>query len=273
MFLICPMAIRDKVLTLVLFSILLALFSSCKAYKKVPYLKDLENDTILSTIDKMEPTLAYKDQFTIVVNTPTPEASEAFNLTTTPRMMTGKALTGNAQMMQAYEVNQDGDITFPVLGKIHVAGMTREELQDTLKNMLYPKYITEEPIIVIQRTNFAVSVLGEVKSPGRFMVTNDRVSVLEALAMAGDMTLYGKRDNVLVVREDDMGNKTTARLNLQDKDVFQSPFFYLKQNDLVYVTPNKSRGNTSAITSSVTIVFSVVSMLVTLTNLTINLSK
>ena len=105
------------------------------------------------------------------------------------------------------------------------------------------------------------------------MVTNDRVSVLEALAMAGDMTLYGKRDNVLVVREDDMGNKTTARLNLQDKDVFQSPFFYLKQNDLVYVTPNKSRGNTSAITSSVTIVFSVVSMLVTLTNLTINLSK
>ncbi len=273
MFLICPMAIRDKVLTLVLFSILLALFSSCRAYKKVPYLKDLENDTILSTINEMEPTLAYKDQFTIVVNTPTPEASEAFNLTTMPRLMSGKNITSNSMVMQTYEVDKDGNIFFPVLGKIHVAGLTREELQDTLKNMLYPKYITEEPIIHVQRTNFFISVLGEVKSPGKFSITSDRISIFEALALANDMTLYGQRNDVLVVREDDLGNKMTARLDLQNKNIFQSPYFYLKQNDLIYVTPNKHRGNTSAVTSSVTIIFSVISTLVTLTNLMLHLSN
>lgn len=267
------MGVRDKIITFLTLSILLAAFSSCRAYKKIPYLEDIENDTILSTVEGIETTLAYKDQFTIIINTPTPEASDAFNLTTKPRSMNGTTVASNTLVMQTYEVDQEGNISFPVLGNIHVAGLTREELRDTLKKMLYPSYITEEPIINIERTNFSISVLGEVKVPGKYKVSNDRISLFEALAMAGDMTLYGKRDNVLVVREDDMGNKTTTRLNLQKKDVFQSPYFYLKQNDMVYVTPNKYRGNTSAITSSVTIVFSVVSMLVTLTNLGLHLYK
>lgn len=265
-------AVLRRIATLSVVAIAIVAMSSCRAYKKIPYFPELENDSIYVQNADMEPKIAYKDQFTIIVTTPTPEASKAFNLFVTPNAMVGTSVATHASNIQTYEVNREGYIEFPVLGMLHVAGMTREQLQDSIKKMLYPSYLTEEPIVTVRRTNFTVTVMGEVVHPGRQTISGDRVSVLDALAMAGDMTLYGKRDNVLVVREDDMGNKTTTRLNLQKKETFDSPYFYLKQNDMIYVTPNKSRGNVSAITSSETIVFSVVSTLATLTYLILNLA-
>ncbi|MCR5297865.1 MAG: polysaccharide biosynthesis/export family protein [Paludibacteraceae bacterium] len=256
----------------VLLCLLCFSLASCTAYKKVPYFQDAENETLQTSNPISEPELTFNDELTITVGTPTPEASAPFNLQATPSLLSGgnPNPTGGQGRLQTYQIDEEGNIDFPVLGKIHAEGLQRSQLEDLIKSRLYPGILTEEPVITIRRTNFKISVLGEVKNPGNFTITNDHISILEALAYAGDMTIYGKRDNVLVVREDAKGNKTTARLNLQNKDIVNSPYYYLKQNDVVYVTPNKHKGNTSAITSSETITFSIVSMLATLTYLIIN---
>ena len=206
------------------------------------------------------------DLLTIVVNTNTPEASFAFNLPLTPNQVIGNSTLNTAISLQSYLVSNEGTIDFPVIGKIFVAGKTKTEVEELIKNKIYPQYITEVPIINIRFVNFSISVLGEVSRPGSFPIPNEKVNIFEALAMAGDMTIYGKRDNVLLLRENN-GVKETVRLNIQDKNITSSPYYYLQQNDILYIEPNKPKANSAAISSGETLSISITSTLISLTSL------
>lgn len=241
---------------------------SCKAYKKVSYLKDTANEKIEKT-KISESRIFPNDLLTIVINTSTPEASSAFNLPLAPTNIISNSAVNSSVGLQTYLVESDGTINFPILGKLTVIGMTKKQVETLIKERIYPQYITEEPIVNVRFVNYRISILGEVVKPGSYIISNERVSVFDALAMAGDMTIYGNRTNVLILRENLNGEKETIRLNFQSKDIINSPFYYLQQNDVLYVEPNKHKGNVSSIASIETLSISVVSALINLTSLLI----
>ena len=135
----------------------------------------------------------------------------------------------------------------PVLGRIKAQGMTKSELENYVRNQIYPKYIHEIPSVTVRFENFRVSIIGDVLKPGSYVIPNERVNLLEALAMAGDLNITGRRDNVLLIRVNADGSRTSVRLNLNDKDLIMSPYFYLQQNDVVYVEPNASKAASSVV--------------------------
>jgi polysaccharide export outer membrane protein len=169
-------------------------------------------------------------------------------------------------------VNSEGDIDFPVLGKLHVGGLTKAEIEKMVKTCL-KSYIKEDPIVTVRLANFKISVIGEVNEPGSYNVTNEKVNIFEALALAHDMTVYGVRDNVHVIREDAVGHKEVATLDLSKADIMKSPYYYLQQNDVVIVTPNKAKATTADITSSTTIWFSIIGSLLSLASIMIALFR
>lgn len=252
------------------FSIILGLIS-CTAHKNIPYLQDVENGSFNSE-NNNKTQITVNDQLTITVNSTTPEAALAFNLTTSPTQITGQTVN-MGQNLQTYQVSSKGTINFPVIGEIKVVGLTKEALEDSIKTKIFPRYLNEAPIVIIRITNFRVSVLGEVNKPGSYTISNEKVNILEALALAGDLSLYGKRNNVLLIRTNDNGSSETNRINLQDKKLLESPYFYLKQNDIIYVQPNKTRGNASAIGSVETLGVSVTSVMISLTSLMVTIFK
>ncbi len=246
-------------------------FSACTASKKIPYFKDVESGIIEST-GIPEPRIYKNDQITILINTPTPEASASFNMMLTPKQFTGTSLS-MTQNIPTYLVDANGYINFPILGKIYINGKTRNEVEQIIKDSIYPKYIKEEPIITIRFVNFNISVLGEVNHPGSFNVINDKITILEALAEAGDLTIYGQRENLLLIREDENGQKETVRLNLQDKNLLRSKYYYLKQNDVLYVQTNKTKARASAVSSVESLSVSITSTLISLTSLLVTIYK
>ena len=150
--------------------------------------------------------------------------------------------------------------------------MTKYALADLIKTKIYPRYIKEEPIISIRYANFSISVLGEVARPNTFLVNNEKISILEALATAGDLTIYGRRDNLLLVRQTPEGRQS-IRIDLRDKNLIYSPYFYLQQNDVIYVQPNETKTRTSKIGSAETLSISIVGTLISLTLLIVTLVK
>ena len=179
------------------------------------------------------------DLLSIIVSSSKPELAVPFNLYSVKAQMS--AVTPQAQSRQeleGYTVNPEGNIDFPTLGTLHIAGMTRNEVADMIKGML-TQYMPD-PIVTINFLNFNITVIGEVEKPGNFRITGDRVSILEALGMAGDMTEFGDRENVVVIRETD-GVREIGRRNSKSKKIFESPYYYLQQNDVVYVDPINAR--------------------------------
>ena len=174
--------------------------------------------------------------------------------------------------MQQYLVNNQGEIDFPVLGRLKISGLTKNECEALIREKLIP-YLKETPIVNVRMVNYKISVLGEVKSPGTFTVSNEKVNVLEALAMAGDMTVYGVRDNVKLVRENANGERIIQTLNLNDADLIRSPYFYLQQNDILYVSPNKTVARNSDIGNSTTLWISATSILVSIASLLVTILK
>jgi len=215
------------------------------------------------------------DLLSITVNSTTPESSIAFNLPLVPMAKVENSTMGinNSMGMQSYLVNQDGTIDFPILGKLNIGGMSKAEVQELIKSKVYPKYIKEEPIITVRFLNYKVSLLGEVAKPGTFTVANEKINILEALSLAGDMTIYGRRDNVMLMRENLQGEKEIIRIDLTQNDILMSPYFYLQQNDIIYVQPNKSKARGSDIGSAETLVISVVGTLISLTGLLVTVLK
>lgn len=262
-----------------LITIVLIFFSitSCTSYKKLPYLKEAETLTesqIKSSAMIYEAKIMPNDVLSITVNSRTKGIAQDFNLELLPNNNEGvnietySTANGITGTLQNYIVDTDGNINFPVLGSVSVAGLTRIELQDKLANLICPKYISELPIINVRFLNFKVSVLGEVARPGMYSSENSVLSLFDALALAGDLTIYGKRSNVMLLRENEKGEVKIHRINLQDKDILlNKDIYYLQQNDKIIVEANKTRGNASSIGSLESIGISVVSIMITIVTL------
>lgn len=219
------------------------LLCSCGSAKRLAYLQDLQYET--DTIGSAHyATIKPNDVLVIVVTSTKPELALPYNLYSVKSQMavsTQRSSLSNSnygdyarQETEGYLVDAEGNIDFPVLGRLHVGGMTRAELASMLKGTLTE--FMPDPIVTVTFINFKVTVLGEVLRPGTYNVMLDKVTLLDALGMAGDMTVYGERSNILIIREND-GIRQTARLNIKSKDIFRSPFFYLQQNDVVVVEP------------------------------------
>lgn len=257
-----------KIRSLLIFSLYLMLLTGCGSYKKVPYLQDVDmvmtNQDLLPMYDaKIMP----KDLLTITVNCTDPEAAAPFNLTVQTAYEASRTnqLTQSATLQQ-YLVNNDGTIDFPVLGALTVGGLTKGEAENLICEKL-GEYLKETPIVTVRMTNYKISVLGEVTKPGMFTISNEKVNIFEALALAGDLTIYGMRDNIKLIREDASGKREIVTLNLNKADILTSPYYYLQQNDILYVTPNKIKAKNSDIGQSTSVWFSGTSVLVSLVNI------
>ena len=221
----------------------------CSAYKDVAYFQNAEEVRGMTLQPQQQIQLQPGDRINIFVNSADPLLMQQFDLSThySGAVPTGTIGTNNSPNnsnranMLAYTVDEQGDINFPVLGKVSVKGKTRVEIADYIQTRLYERDLVKDPIVTVEYMDLSVNVLGEVKSPGRVAIRKDSFTILDAIAGAGDLTITGRRDNVMVCRQVD-GEDETFIINLCDKqDVLSSPAFYLKQNDLVYITPNIKR--------------------------------
>ena len=246
------------------------IINACNADKKIVYAQDAGHYPNLSdTTSVAIPANKIKvgDLLIITVSTTTPEISIPFNLPLVPTPTstnTSNYTATSAVALQTYLVNTEGNITFPVLGEIKAEGLTEMELAQTIKNLIYPRYIKEDPIITIRYANYKISVLGEVARPGVFPIVNEKVNVFEAIAMAGDLTIFGRRNNVLLIREESNGKRETYRLNLSDKNLINSPYFFMQQNDVLYVQPNGPKARSSNFSTAETLSISIVGTLISL---------
>ena len=251
---------------------LIAFLASCSAPKEVLYLQDIASIKE-ENIDKNYEVIIHKDDLlAILVNSKDPELALPFNMPVVTYQI-GAQPTAQQRLL-GYLVDQNGDIDFPILGKIHVEGLTRMQVTELIKQKLMSEDLIKDPIVTVQFLNFKVSVMGEVTRPGTFDISGDRITLLEALSMAGDLTIYGRRDRVAVIREKD-GKRRILYHDLRSSDIFQSPCYYLQQNDIVYVEPNKAKTGQSRINSnnSVGVWLSAVSVLASITSLMVTMFK
>ena len=242
------------------------LLTACTSSKKILYLQDVKPLKQQEIINQYEVKIHNDDLLAIIVNSKNPELALPFNMPLISYQIGYQ--NGYSQRILGYLVDSDGNIDFPILGKIHVAGMTRKELNEHLKQRLIDEDYIKDPIVTVQFLNFKISVMGEVNRPGSFDINSDRITLLEALSKAGDLTIYGRRDRVAVIREVD-GIRTILYHDLRSSDIFQSPCYYLQQNDIVYVEPNKAKTGQSRINqnNSVSVWTSVISVLASIVTL------
>jgi len=246
--------------------IILSLLFSCKPKEEIVYYQNIDGLSSTAKSKSYEIKIQPDDLLMIVVSSDDPETAIPFNLTTVSvPSVNGSSINSRGQeVMQSYLVNVDGNIDFPVLGKLKVGGLSRSEVLQLLHDKI-SKYI-KNPVINLRLMNFKVSVQGEVTMPGTYNVNSERITLIEALSMAKDLTIYGKRDNVLIIREVD-GVKSYNRVDLTKADFIDSPFYYLSQNDVVYVEPNKVRINGGAVGANSGILISITSLVITLITL------
>ena len=263
-----------KILGLVASAVLCLLLGSCGSGKNIAYFKNPDTIDLSASKGLFDARIMPKDLLTITVSTTDPKASMPFNLSVTNTLNTTGTLYTGAGALQTYLVDNDGYINFPVVGKVKVGGLTKRQCENRIKENILP-YMSksENPIVTVKMASFKVAVAGEVKSPGIFVVDQEKISIMEALARAGDLTIYGRRENVLLMREDSTGQKSFHRINLNDANLINSPYYYLQQNDYIYVEPNKVQAQNSAIGSSVTIWFSVLSVVTSVASLVVNVLR
>lgn len=237
---------KINLILVVLFGVLM---SSCISQRKLSYLRDVTEasaDSINATYKPLkENYITQGDILSIFVNAMDIEAVQAFNMPVANVQNLGsRTITSNtgSGSLQGYWVDPDGYIDFPVLGKLHIEGMTTTQLKDTLTQLISRS--VKDPIVNISFMNFYITILGEVKNPGRHAVNSQGMTIFEALGLAGDLTIYGKRNNVLISREVD-GKMEFARLNLNEESIFASPYYHIRQNDVIYVEPNTARSISS----------------------------
>ena len=248
------------------------LCTSCASSKKVVYLQDVVPLKQQDIEQKYEVYIHNDDLLAIMVNSKTAYRRQR-QMCIRDRLGSGSTNSGSQRVL-GYLVDGNGDIDFPILGKLHVAGLTRMQLTEMIKQRLIEGDLIKDPIVTVQFLNYKVSVMGEVNRPGSFNISGDRITLLEALSMAGDLTIYGRRDRVAVIREKD-GKRMILMHDLRSSDIFNSPCYYLQQNDIVYVEPNKAKAGQSEINQnkSVGVWLSAASILVSIASLIVTLTK
>ncbi len=250
------------------------MMASCTSYKNVPYLQNPEAvNSYKEVLPMYDAKIMPKDLLTITVNTTDPEAAAPFNMTvqTAQNLATSRS-TYSQPMLQQYLVSNEGTIDFPVLGQLNVGGLTKNEAENMIREKLKP-YLREMPIVTVRMSNYKIAVLGEVARPGMFTVSNEKVNIFEALAMAGDLTIWGMRDNIKLIREDAEGKREIITLNLNNAEIVTCPYYYLQQNDIIYVNPNKTKAKNSDIGQSTSLWFSATSILVSIASLLVTIFR
>lgn len=253
-----------KIIAIVLF---LGLMHSCATKDDVVYFNGMNSTDNSIGLDSYSPTYHIDDELVIIVNALDAEAARPFNKSSVSVSLDILDARGR-ERIQTYRVDPDGNINFPVLGKLKLAGLNRTQATNMLQEKL-ADYI-KNPIVDIETVNYRITVLGEVARPGTFTATNERITLVEALSLAGDLTIYGERENVLVIQDYD-GKKTYTRVNLKSDDLFNSPVYYLSQNDVVYVEPNKTRAKNSAIGAQTGVILSSLGLLISMTALVVTI--
>jgi polysaccharide biosynthesis/export protein len=222
-----------------LFVIAVSLFiSSCAPTREAVYFNELQESRISSNVPIPESIIHPNDILSISVTSLNPLATEIFNI---------HSSNTNSETANGYLVNDDGNIQFPMLGTLKVSGLTKKQLQDDIASQLTQRKLLTDPIVSIRFLNYKVTVLGEVGKPSVITIPNEKISLLEAIGLAGDLTILARRDNVLIIREEN-NQKIFARINLNSNEIFRSPYYYLKSNDVVYVEPNKDRISSAKVT-------------------------
>ena len=274
---------NKKSITILMVAFTLA---SCQSYKRVPDLQSYEaltdkgyKEIVINEVNQQDTLydarIQPKDLLSITVNTSDPQAAAPFNLTMQTSINVAQAnstYVTSQPTLQQYLVNNEGEIDFPVIGKLKIGGLTKTAAEKLIREQLRP-YLKETPIVTVRMSNYKISVIGEVNRPGTFTINNEKVNLFEALAMAGDMTVYGIRSNVKLIREDNNGQRNIISLNLNEQNILHSPYYYLQQNDILYVTPNKTKAKNASISNSTTIWFSVVGTLVSLASLIVMIAR
>ena len=256
--------VMKKISIIILAAILI---TSCATKEEVVYFNGIDSKDNIVGIDSYSPTYHIDDELVIVVNALDPEAARPFNKITVSVSQDMVDARGRERLL-TYRIDSDGNINFPVLGKIKLAGLNREQATKAMQEKL-TDYI-KDPIVDIETVNYKITVLGEVNRPGSYTTSNERITLIEALALAGDLTIYGERENVLVIQDYD-GKKSYTRVNLKSQELFESPVYYLSQNDVVYVEPNKTQAKSSSIGPSTGVLFSTLGILISTTALIITI--
>ena len=236
-----------KRIRLIILSLAALLATACSA-PKIAYLEDINSGQTVQIANVKNIRILPDDKISILVNSRDPLLSNLFNLPYVTRQLGAiDNRSSYSQGLSGYTVDTEGNIDFPVLGKVHVAGLTRSEIAAKIKGELEGQNLVKDPVVTVEFLNLTVSVLGEVQRPGRFSIDKDRVTILDAIGMAGDLTIHGKRQNVLVQRETD-GQTTLYRVDLtKGSELYASPVYYLQQNDVVYVEPNAMKARQATV--------------------------
>ena len=268
---------KNKDMKKVLFPLLVAtvLLSSCGSPKNVAYLQNSDYIDFNRSEYLYDARIMPKDVLTITVSTVNPEAAAPYNLIVRNTLTSTSSTIGTSSgSLQTYLVSNNGTIEFPVLGTLEVGGLSKTQCEQMIHDKLRP-YLNaaENPVVTVRMSNYKISVLGEVARPGMFTVGNEKINILEALAQAGDLTIYGVRDNVKLIRENANGKKEIHTLNLNDANIISSPYYYLQQNDIVYVEPNKVKAQNSTVGQTTTLWISATSILISLASLIVNILR
>ncbi len=246
------------------------LLTSCVSTKNITYFQN--KDQIDATLSKQlfDAKIMPKDILQIQVFSMTPEASEPFNLL----KGTVATSTGGENSVYNYLVSNDGTIVMPILGSVKVGGLTKNEAENLIKGKIQPYLSESENVVVhVRMMNYKYAVLGGVTSPGLYTTQNEKVSILEAIAQAGDLTTFAYRDRIYLIRENSEGQKEYHQLNINDANIISSPYYYLQQNDVIYVEPRKTEARNAFISSNTSVWFSLISSLMSITTFVIAVSK
>ena len=252
------------------FTICLLLFVSCKEAKQVIYLKGAETLPVELLQQKSEPTnvkLSIGDELTLKIESDDQESVAMFNREILSSSENQISTAGKVDDI-TYKIDVNGNITLPVIGKVSVVGLTLYEAEQLVASLIYPQYVKKEPVVTMSISNFKITILGDVASPGVVDVDKDKINILEALAMAGDLNITGRRNNVMLIRTKDDGSREIHRYDLNDKYLLFSPYFDLKQNDMIYVEQNRSKTrNAFTLPTVVTFSLSMVSTVISIATL------
>ncbi len=230
------------------FGVIVLLFlSSCRStQQEVTYFQDLEinRPVLVDTVGTIR--MEADDQISIIVTCKDPELTALFNLVSPQYYLGGANSSSSYNRVSYYTIDANGYIDFPVIGKVHVAGLTRQEVADKVKDLLVKSGQIANPVVTVEFANLTFSILGEVKSAGKYNITRNRTTILDAISMAGDLNITGLRGPIYLIREKN-GKRITYNVDVRSKDLFKSPAYYIKQNDVIYIRPNKMRAGQSTI--------------------------
>lgn len=264
-----------KQIQCLLFAAVTALIlASCSAQKRVWYLQDAEPSTPEQIAQLGQIRIQPLDRLTIVVNSKDPELAVPFNTSTSYNSLSGipTASTSGTQSLQIRTVDEEGMLEMPLIGKVECKGKTRSELSEAIAAKIREDGYINDPTVNVQFADMKISVVGEVARPGEYQIKTDRISLFDALAMAGDITVYGIRTEVAVIREQN-GVRTIEYIDLTSKEAFASPMFYLQQNDVVYVKPNKYKAQAGEISQNRNFYLSLVGTAISVATLIVTLTK